>query len=221
MISPHHIATDPGLPPAESGRNQQSNAKAEGGGLVASGPFSGTAARGSRAPGGRAIGTGNATCIDPRNACRPPRTATAIWAWASPEWRATAPTKLTGQHKLSNAATDGNLLAFSFDSDLCDALRTCPDAARLGLRVRERRVARMSAQRPASLTGRALRSRRRQVPACTDSAHGDHDRSTAELEPSRASQVRGCCKHQSGSRATGGRTAGCGQNQQPAPRCPF
>ena len=30
-----------------------------------------------------------------------------------------------------------------------------------------------------------------------DSAHGDDDCSTAELEASRASQVAGCCKHQS------------------------
>ena len=41
-----------------------------------------------------------------------------------------------------------------------------------------------------------------------DSAQGDHDRSTAELEAIRASPVRGSCKHQSTNRATGARAVG-------------
>jgi hypothetical protein len=46
-----------------------------------------------------------------------------------------------------------------------------------------------------------------------DSAHGEHDRSTAELEASRASQAPECCKHRSSSRGPGGGAAGCGQTR--------
>jgi hypothetical protein len=47
-----------------------------------------------------------------------------------------------------------------------------------------------------------------------DGAHGDHDRSTADLEASRANRGPACCKHQSSSRAPAGRATPYGQSQQ-------
>jgi hypothetical protein len=45
------------------------------------------------------------------------------------------------------------------------------------------------------------------------------ERSTAELDPPGASQMPGCCKHQSSSRAASGRAAGCGQMGPRARAC--
>jgi hypothetical protein len=48
---------------------------------------------------------------------------------------------------------------------------------------------------------------------CARNRARNRDRSTAELEASSASQVPGCCEHQSSSRGADGRAAGIGQQR--------